>query len=190
MSENKVVPNYVNIKIRNKPESVPLSAFSVIAPVKCYYTDNPPMWHYGHPWYDKLVHVGKDVCRNQTADVVAVADGTVRHSYNSQKWAGVTVIEHPVMVDGKMKYFTTNSWHINRIKNVGSKVKKGEKIETIYRGLRKLSGESNVNDHLHFGVRIGSFDSTYSQKGALNSANLRGFVDPDLFLKNPMSYLK
>lgn len=185
MQTKGYVPKYVNVAVY-KPEVNSKPSLILTEPVKCYYSDQPPMWHFGHDWYAGKIHVGKDVCRNQNAEVVSIADGTVKQSYDSTTWAGVIVVEY----NYEGHRFTAVYWHINRSRKVGDKVKRGEKIGTIYRGLRAKSGQSDVNDHLHFGVRIGKYDSTYSQKGALYKTNIHGFVDPDKFLKNPLTYLK
>jgi murein DD-endopeptidase MepM/ murein hydrolase activator NlpD len=113
------------------------------------YCKDLPMTHTGVDIPDTL---GNPVYAAEDGDVQWVTDGT-----GSGFAYGITIQHtHPVI-----GLYTTVSWHIDPVSWIqrGVHVTKGDQIGTI----ASIDG----TDHLHFGVRIGKYNSVYSDKGAL-----------------------
>jgi murein DD-endopeptidase MepM/ murein hydrolase activator NlpD len=105
-----------------------------------------------HAGIDIPAPFGKPVYAAEDGDVQVITDG------RPFGFARAVTIQHTHPVFGK---YTTVSWHIDPASGIenGVHVTKGQQIGTI--------AEIDGGEHLHFGVRIGKFDKTYSDKGAL-----------------------
>jgi len=112
--------------------------------------------------------------------VYAAEAGSVVALFNSAggpdtRWGRAVTLEH----DG----FTTTYHHIDPIVRLGSKVRRGETIATVF---------SMPSQHLHFGIRLGPYAAPASDRGALPVRNSNdsdscrndpvfsagGFIDP------------
>lgn len=123
---------------------------------------------FGDPWgvgQNKCVglpmtHAGVDIPNAVGNPVYAPEDGVVREVLNSGSvWAWAITTEHNHPVSGK---FTTVLWHVTPASNVkvGDFIPKGMQVATI----ANITGGGS---HLHIGVRIGAYNGTVSDKGAL-----------------------
>ncbi len=140
-------------------------------------TNNPSRvvggFHWQNNWlnscggYVKL-HNGTDYSATAGWPVYAAEDGVVKdvHYDSSGLWAYAVVIEHNHPVSGK---FTTVSNHINPLVAKGDFVPRGIQIGTV--------ANLATGPHLHFGLRIGSYDSAtfsstnFAGTGALPQTN-------------------
>jgi len=181
MSENKVVPNYVNVKIKDKNTSAsgkqiyyyPTSTFDQDVGSGCF----------GCTWIPNKnkKHCGVDVDRGDVGKAVrSIADGKVVYvtdPENDDDWDYGVGIKHPILVDGKIKYYYTISWHLEKIKvKTGQTVKAGQQLGVIG---KVDPGQYTGVAHLHFGV-----STSFSTKGALYPADFPGpFIEPYSFLK-------
>lgn len=125
---------------------------------------------FGDPWGtgitkcvgQPMTHAGVDIPNAVGNPVYAMEDGVVKEVLPASQtggWASAIVLEHNHPVSGK---FTTVSWHVTELSGIvpGAFVPKGMQIATI-------ANISPHGSHLHIGVRIGAYNSTYSDKGAL-----------------------
>ncbi|MBI2099999.1 MAG: M23 family metallopeptidase [Candidatus Vogelbacteria bacterium] len=105
----------------------------------------------------RFLHTGVDLHADATDPVYAIADGYVRYADLSPKWGGYVILEHTTD-----KTFTTAYEHvIPIIPNNGQFVTRGQQIATI------SYGNANFDPHLHFGVRMAPYHSTWSFRGRL-----------------------
>lgn len=131
-------------------------------------------------------HVGEDVNvgrYNAGKPVYSTEAGVVKLIGYDNTWKYCIVIEHTLKNGSKV---TSVYWHLNKpvVKN-GQVVKRGQYIGTL--------ANLGNNTHLHFGIRLGSFDKTLSMKGALPGCSHKPnglpkapekFVDPTNWIKN------
>lgn len=112
-----------------------------------------------------MTHTGVDVPANAGTVVYSAEDGIVKEvlpASQSGGWASAIVLEHNSPSGGK---YTTVYWHINPVADTASAggfVPKGMQIATV----ADLTPYGHTT-HFHFGVRMGTYNSTYSDKGAL-----------------------
>jgi len=138
-----------------------------------------PSLGFGGPWgtgQTKCVglpmsHAGVDIPNAIGNPVYAAEDGFVREIFPANQsggWASAIVIEHNH--PNRAGKYTTVYWHVNPLPNIvvstnaqsPTFIPKGMQIATI----ADLSARG-AGSHLHLGVRIGAYDGTYSDKGAL-----------------------
>lgn len=115
-----------------------------------------------------MTHTGVDIPNTVDNPVYAAEDGVVREILSPTEtggWASAIVLEHNHPVSGK---YTTVYWHVTPAP--GIVVASGQDKTFIPKGM-KIATIANLypkaGNHLHFGVRLGDYDSTYSDKGAL-----------------------
>jgi murein DD-endopeptidase MepM/ murein hydrolase activator NlpD len=112
-----------------------------------------------------MSHSGVDVPASAGTAIYAAEDGIVKEvlpASQSGGWASAIVMEHTSPSNTK---YTTVYWHIDPVADTASAggfVPKGMQIATV----ADLTPYGNPT-HFHFGVRMGAYDSTYSDKGAL-----------------------
>lgn len=116
------------------------------------------IWTFGEcPTGVYKKHSGLDLDATATEEVYAAHDGTVKAIYTGQhaQWADAIVIEDD---SGQ---FTTVYWHIAVYGNlaVNDTVTKGQQVATI--------ADLGTDTHLHFGIRLSSYDDNFSLAGAL-----------------------
>lgn len=116
----------------------------------------------GFHWQDNWVsscgglikkHNGTDYSATAGWPVYAAEDGVVREfgPESTGQWASRIVLEHNHPSGGK---YTTVYWHVNPIAmSIGNFIPKGMQIATV--------ANLATGSHLHFGLRIGSYDSAY-----------------------------
>jgi len=184
MAQNKVVPNYVNVKIRDKNTSAP--GKQVYYYPTSTFTQDVGGGCFGCTWIPNKnkKHCGVDVDRMQIyLPVRAVTDGTVKYVSNNYRWDWVVCIEHPSIPGIAPEGWCSTNWHLERVPQqlkAGIRVKAGEQIGVIGRvEPHQWTGPA----HLHFGVWKGKYNSN-AIKGALNISEYPlKFIDPYNFLK-------
>jgi murein DD-endopeptidase MepM/ murein hydrolase activator NlpD len=128
---------------------------------------------FGDPWGSgvtkcvglPMTHAGVDIPNAIGNPVYAAEDGVVREVFNSGSvWASAIVLEHNHPTGGK---YTTVYWHVNPV-GVAQPVS-GQPLVFIPKGMQiaTIANITGGGSHLHIGVRIGVYNSTISNKGAL-----------------------
>jgi murein DD-endopeptidase MepM/ murein hydrolase activator NlpD len=157
-----------------------------------------PSSAFGDPWGVgetkcknlAMTHAGVDIPSAAGSPVYAAEDGFVREIFPASQsggWASAIVLEHNHPVSGK---YTTVYWHVTPASGIvtdsGSAktfIPKGRQIATV-------ADLTRAGDHLHFGVRLGAFSGTYSDKGALPTGACTELTSfPENFI-NPWSTSK
>ena len=177
MAQNKVVPNYVIVKIRDKNTSAP--GKQVYYYPTSTFNQNVGNGCFGCTWIPNKTkkHCGVDVDRGDVGrDVRSIADGKVIYvtdPENVNDWDYGVGIKHNIL--GETYY--TISWHLEKIKvKKGQTVKAGQKLGVIG---KVDPGQYTGVAHLHFGV-----SKSFSTKGALYPSEFPGtFIEPFAFLK-------
>ena len=102
-------------------------------------------------------HGGIDVNATYGEDVQAAHDGVVKaiHDATADNWA------YGIVIEDNNGQFTTVYWHVNTYGGLAlnDTVTQGQKIATI--------ANLDSNTHFHFGIRTGSYHSSFSLAGAL-----------------------
>lgn len=128
---------------------------------------------FGDPWgvgQGKCVglpmtHAGVDIPNAVGNPVYAAEDGVVREVLNSGSvWASAIVLEHNHPVSGK---YTTVYWHVTPVGVVQPIA--GQPLVFVPKGMQiaTIANITGGGSHLHIGVRIGAYNGTVSNKGAL-----------------------
>ena len=131
-------------------------------------------------------HNGTDYTAASGTEVYAAEDGVIkkRATTSSGNWGGYMAIEHNHPSGNGAKY-TTLYWHISPVSGTaeGDFVPKGMKIATVINLAPYGHGT-----HFHFGVRIGAYNPSISNLGALPYATHpcdgypvfpAGFINPE-----------
>jgi murein DD-endopeptidase MepM/ murein hydrolase activator NlpD len=131
-------------------------------------------------------HNGVDYTATAGTEVYAAEDGFIkkRATTSSGNWGGYMAIEHNHPSGNGAKY-TTLYWHISPVSGIaeGDFVPKGMKIATVLNLAPYGHGT-----HFHFGIRIGAYNPSVSNLGALPYANHpcdgypvfpAGFINPE-----------
>lgn len=130
-------------------------------------------WTWGScgGYYKK--HNAIDYQANAGTEVYAAQDGIVKHKGFDPSWSYSIVLGH-----GGNNYncYTTTYWHLNPTVTEGQKVSKGQLIGYIYDLLDK--------SHLHFGVRLASYDFP-ANPGALPRTACGGYPGFPEYFTNP-----
>lgn len=139
----------------------PLGAVNPSHTISGYYFGGA--WGVGQAYCvgQPMSHAGVDFAASAGNSVYAVEDGNVREVINSSSWGHAIVTEHTSPSGGK---YTVVYWHVNPVSDLPTSsgnnfVPKGMQIATV----ADLGSET----HLHIGIRMGAYDGTYSDKGAL-----------------------
>lgn len=113
-----------------------------------------------------MTHAGVDIPNAVGNPVYASEDGFVKRVYPASGWAYVIVMEHNHPVSGK---FTTTYWHVNPLSEIVDPSQNGNIPVFVPKGMQiaTIADISPNGSHLHLGVRVGAYNSTYSDKGAL-----------------------
>jgi murein DD-endopeptidase MepM/ murein hydrolase activator NlpD len=141
--------------------------------------------HHGDTWYfgkgcdgQWKRHVGIDIAVGSGRPVYAAEYGHVIVVGYSQQWGYWITLQH---TDWQSRPYTTNYFHVNASVKRGDRVKRGQKIGTVY-NLRS-------NSHLHFGIRNARY-SNVANRGALPRTKSCGSDDPKWpeYTVNPLDY--
>jgi len=181
MAQNKVVPNYVNVKIRDKNTSAP--GKQVYYYPTSTFDQDVGSGCFGCTWIPNKnkKHCGVDVDRNDVGKAVrSIAPGTVVYvtdQGNDDDWDYGVGIKHSIIINGKTYTYYTISWHLEQVKvKTGQTVKAGQQLGVIG---NVDPGQYTGVAHLHFGV-----SKAFSTKGALYPSEFPGpFIEPFAFLK-------
>ncbi len=129
---------------------------------------------FGDPWGMGITscvglpmkHAGVDIPSPVGNPVYATEDGFVKRVYSASGWAYAIVMEHNHPVSGK---FTTVYWHVNPVFGVVDPSQNGGVATFVPKGMQiaTIADISPRGSHLHLGVRNGTYNNTYSDKGAL-----------------------
>jgi hypothetical protein len=134
------------------------------------------MWTHGEcPAGTYKKHAGLDLHADPTDDVFAVVDGTVVDIINDSAhgWAKAIVMEHTA--PGGWKY-TTVYWHVVPLSAIQTAIDNNQTYDVDR--AEQIGDVADLppehTDHLHLGVRLGSYLSGVSSAGALPQSDCLG----------------
>ena len=124
-------------------------------------------------------HLGEDVLRSSEVPVYAPANGVVKHNSQRTSYGYVVIIEHQ-LPDGS--YVTSVLGHLRNEgrASIGSVVSKGQIVGYLSSDSTENGGYSFT--HLHFGIRKGSYSSTWVYYGYGTSSDVNDWHDPSDFV--------
>lgn len=107
------------------------------------------------------VHVGDDVAWHEPGRaVVSIADGIVRSvRIDAPSWGGLVIVEH-ADEDGALCSLYAHLGSIIPVR-AGDRVKAGDLIGTVGRGLTRANG--GYHAHLHFGIHRGPYRTAWRE---------------------------
>ena len=146
---------------------------------------------FGDPWGNgitkcaglPMTHTGVDIPNTVGNPVYAAEAGFVEEILPASQtggFASAIVLEHDHPAGGK---YTTSYWHVTPLPGVVV-APTGSPPTFIPRGTQIATVANIANgSHLHFGVRIGPYSDTYSDKGALPTGSCSDLVTfPEHFI--------
>ena len=127
-------------------------------------------------------HLGEDytVSNGEELPVYAPANGVVKHNAQRTSYGYVVIIEHTTEDPNTKACSVLGHLRADGLISLGTKVSKGQLVGYLSNDSAENGGYNFT--HLHFGIRHGSYSSTWVYKGYGSKADRGHWWDPSDFL--------